>query len=101
MKKIPIIEEFEDYKFPGYAENLNQQVIYCFENGFGASVILGPNTYGLEMMLKTPQDFDEDFVKEQLLLIDEDLVHDVVGHMDIEKMQKLLEAIKNISPFKI
>lgn len=98
--KIPVFEEFEYYKHPGYAGNLNQQVIYKFDNGFGASVILGLHSYGLEMMLSTPYDFDRDYVKEQLMRIDEDLFYDVVGHMTTDKMRKLLLDIQNIKPFR-
>lgn len=100
MNTIPIIEDLEQYKFPGYLGCPNQQVLYRFENGFGASVILGKSSYGLEMMLTTPDwNFDEDYVKSQLMTLDSDLYYDVVGYMDKEKMEKLLLGIKNLVPF--
>lgn len=97
MKTIPVIEEFEQYKSPGYPDCPNQQVLYKFENGFGASVILGEHSYGLEMMLRTPDvEFDTDYVKSQLMALESDLYYDVVGHINEEKMGKLLRGIKNI-----
>lgn len=100
MRNIPVIDDLEEYRYAGYARNPNKQVIYKFENGFGASVILGQGSYGLEMMLSTPEwDFDEDFIKSQLLQLDSDLYNDVVGHMDKMKMEYLLKGIKNLKPF--
>lgn len=100
MKTIPIIEELEKYKFPGYPWCPNQQVLYKFKNGFGASVILGKYSYGLEMMLYTPDwDFDKEYVKSQLMALESNLYYDVVGYMDKERMTKLLHGIKKLKPF--
>lgn len=96
---IPIIEELEQYKIYGMHQ-FNEQVIYEFENGFGASVIWGPNSYGLEMMLICNDeqliDDENDYVKNQIKELDSDLWYDVVGHMDKEKMSELLHGIKAI-----
>lgn len=100
MDRIPIIEDLEEWKFPGYRDNTNEQVLYKFENGFGASVILGLGSYGLEMMLSTPDwDYDEDYVKAQLMSLDSDLYYDVVGHMDRNRMEQLLKGIQSLKPF--
>ncbi|NRC93409.1 hypothetical protein HRH27_03500 [Enterococcus faecalis] len=97
---MPVIEELEDFKHPGYKHNLNEQVIYIFENGFGASVILGKYSYGLEMMLLTTEnEYDESYVKSQILKLDSDLYYDVVGHLDNEKMKNLLKGIQKIKLF--
>lgn len=100
MKQIPVIQELEEFKYQGYEDNPNKQVRYIFENGFGASVILGQHSYGLEMMLITPDyEFDKDYVKSQLLKFESDLYYDVVGHLDKEKMKDLLKGIQKIKPF--
>ena len=100
MKQIPLIEELEEFKKQGYENNPNEQVIYIFENGFGASVILGQHSYGLEMMLITSDyEFDEDYVKSQLLKLESDLYYDVVGYLNKEKMNGLLQGIQKIKPF--
>ena len=96
---IPIIEELEEYKTDGM-HPFNEQVIYEFENGFGASIILGEHTYGLEMMLRCDDDQriadENDYVINQIKELDSDLWYDVVGHMDKEKMSELLHGIKAI-----
>ena len=48
MKTIPEIEELEDWR-EIRTNNFNQQVVYEFHNGFGASVILGKYSYGFEI----------------------------------------------------
>lgn len=45
-----IIEEFKEYTTKNKnALFFNEQVLYKFPNNYGASVILGPYTYGLEL----------------------------------------------------
>lgn len=52
------------------------------------------------MMLITPDyEFDEDYVKSQLLKLESDLYYDVVSHLDKEKMKGLLKGIQKIKPF--
>ncbi|WP_413509662.1 hypothetical protein [Carnobacterium maltaromaticum] len=96
---IPIIDDLEEYKTDGM-HPFNEQVKYEFENGFGASVILGVHTYGLEMMLICDDDLllddQNDYVENQIKELDSDLWYDVIGHMDKEKMSELLHGIKAI-----
>lgn len=100
MKEIPIIEEYEEFKHLGF-RGPNEQVRYIFENGFGASVILGPHSYGLEMMLITPDtEMDDEYVKEQLLELESDLYYDVVGHMSERRMEYLLKGIKSLKSYR-
>lgn len=100
MDRIPIIEDLEEWKFLGYRHTPYEQVLYKFENDFGASVILGPGSYGLEMMISTPDwNYDKDYVKAQLMRLDSDLYYDVVGHMDRNRMEQLLKGIQNLKPF--
>ena len=100
MKEIPIIEDLEEYKMLGH-HPVNKQMEYRFENGFGASVILGPHSYGLEMMLLTPDTaMDDQFVKEQLLELESDLYYDVVGHMSAHRMEFLLKGIQGLKSYK-
>ena len=100
METIPTIEDLEIYKMSG-EHPANQQVVYRFDNGFGASFILGKLTYGLEMMLLTPNaGMDDKFVKEQLLELESDLYYDVVGHMSKHRMEYLLKGIKSLRSYR-
>lgn len=100
MKEIPIIEDLEEYRMLGH-HPVNKQMEYRFENGFGASVILGERTYGLEMMLLTPETkMDDQYVKEQLLELDSDLYYDVVGHISERRMEFLLKGIQGLKSYR-
>ncbi|MDN6003568.1 MAG: hypothetical protein L0M06_16310 [Enterococcus sp.] len=100
METIPTIDDLEIYKMSG-EHPVNQQVVYRFDNGFGASVILGKFTYGLEMMLLTPNTgMDDKYVKEQLLELESDLYYDVVGHMSEPRMEFLLKGIKALKSYR-
>lgn len=100
METIPIIDDLEIYKMSGEYP-INEQVVYKFDNGFGASVILGKFTYGLEMMLLTPNTgMDDKYVKEQLLELESDLYYDVVGHMSAPKMEYLLKGIQSLKSYR-
>lgn len=97
MKKIPEIEGLEDWR-EIRPNDFNQQVVYEFHNGFGASVILGKHTYGLEMMLKVPDHIDtsDKKLRKNIENIDSDLLYDVVGYLTEDRMKEILYAIKDL-----
>ncbi|MEG0286003.1 MAG: hypothetical protein RR494_08055 [Vagococcus sp.] len=97
MKTIPEIEELEDWR-EIRTNNFNQQVVYEFHNGFGASVILGKYSYGLEMMLRTPSHINtkDKELRDKIENIDSDLLYDVVGYLTKERMEAILYAIKDL-----
>ena len=72
------------------------QWIYKFSNGYGASVICGPYTYGGEeglfeiAVLK----FDGDKFS---ICYDTEITNKVIGHLDFGEVQGYLREIKNLS----
>jgi len=78
------------------ALNGGTQSLYRFPNGFGASVIQGPYTYGgpaglWEVGVVT---FDSDGGWE--LTYDTAVTDDVVGHLDDDELADLLTRISNL-----
>ncbi|EAE1305015.1 hypothetical protein EP42_05890 [Listeria monocytogenes] len=83
-----IIEEFKEYTTKNKnALFFNEQVLYKFPNNYGASVILGPYTYGLELAVIyfSNENWDIDY--------DTPITNDVLGHLDKESLKQALEDI--------
>ncbi|ACK41279.1 hypothetical protein AB349_02745 [Listeria monocytogenes] len=83
-----IIEEFKEYVINNKNENFfNEQILYKFPNNYGASVILGPYTYGLELAVISfsNENWDIDY--------DTPITNDVLGHLDKESLKQALEDI--------
>ncbi|NCB66918.1 MAG: hypothetical protein EOM48_12245 [Bacilli bacterium] len=62
MKLLPekiIDDEFKPYMTKG--DTFNNQIFIRFPNNYGASVVNGPGTYGLEMMELFFDDESDDF----------------------------------------
>ncbi|EMF2334185.1 hypothetical protein V2W83_002043 [Listeria monocytogenes] len=86
-----IIEEFKEYTTKNKnALFFNEQVLYKFPNNYGASVILGPYTYGLELAVIyfSNGNWDIDY--------DTPITSDVLGHLDKERLKQALEDIYNL-----
>ncbi|EJY1254655.1 hypothetical protein OFP71_000067 [Listeria monocytogenes] len=86
-----IIEEFKEYTTKNKnALFFNEQVLYKFPNNYGASVILGPYTYGLELAVIyfSNENWDIDY--------DTPITSDVLGHLDKERLKQALEDIYNL-----
>ncbi|EAC5807541.1 hypothetical protein AABU47_002058 [Listeria monocytogenes] len=86
-----IIEEFKEYTTKNKnALFFNEQVLYKFPNNYGASVILGPYTYGLELAVIyfSNENWDIDY--------DTPITNDVLGHLDKESLKQALEDIYNL-----
>lgn len=87
---ITASEKYKDYiKYeaspPIYG--VDEQTVYEFENGYGASVIYGEKTYGLEaaVFYWDVYDMEMDYSTE--------LIDGVIGHVD--DLDQVLEDIKN------
>ena len=76
----PFMSKGEDYESHGH-------ILFRFENDYGASVVHGPGTYGLELEKLIFIDGEED--------IDYDICGEPHGYLEKEKMNELLHKIKN------
>ncbi|EAG3294121.1 TPA: hypothetical protein IQB36_001829 [Listeria monocytogenes] len=86
-----IIEEFKEYAINNKNENFfNEQILYKFPNNYGASVVSGPFTYGLELAVIyfSNKNWDIDY--------DTPITNDVLGHLNKESLKQALEDIYNL-----
>ncbi|EAE6743411.1 hypothetical protein BJE16_10305 [Listeria monocytogenes] len=86
-----IIEEFKEYAINNKNENVfNKQILYKFPNNYGASVVSGPFTYGLELavIFFSNENWDIDY--------DTLVTNDVLGHLNKESLKQALEDIYNL-----
>ncbi|EAW7167941.1 hypothetical protein FG264_14540 [Listeria monocytogenes] len=86
-----IIEEFKEYAINNKNENFfNEQILYKFPNNYGASVVSGPFTYGLELAVIyfSNKNWDIDY--------DTPITNDVLGHLNKESLKQALEEIYNL-----
>ncbi|EKP0324054.1 hypothetical protein AAF803_000495 [Listeria monocytogenes] len=86
-----IIEEFKEYAINNKNENVfNKQILYKFPNNYGASVVSGPFTYGLELavIFFSNENWDID--------CDTPVTNDVLGHLNKESLKQALEDIYNL-----
>src|SRR5690625_2713096 len=85
------IDEFKDYVSDGTNRDFNNQVVYRFPNGYGASVIHGKGSYGLELLQIHFTYDDNDY-----------FVHGTEQHTNLTKdeLKNNLTKIKNMSDIK-
>ena len=84
-KHTPTLERAHPLGMGGF------QKLYRFENGYGASLVQFPGSYGLEMaVLKFTGEDTEDFH----LCYDTPITDDVIGHMHDAQIEDTLDAIK-------
>ncbi|EAF4296385.1 hypothetical protein CXR61_08265 [Listeria monocytogenes] len=86
-----IIEEFKECAINNKNENVfNKQILYKFPNNYGASVVSGPFTYGLELavIFFSNENWDIDY--------DTPVTNDVLGHLNKESLKQALEDIYNL-----
>jgi len=67
------------------------QKIYKFPNGYGASVIKGPYTYGGKKGL-----WELAVLKGEELCYDTDITSDVIGHLNDPEMDAILRQIERL-----
>lgn len=65
------------------------QLIYKFPNGYGASVIKGPYTYGGDEDL-----WELAVFKDRHLCYDTEITNDVIGYLNDDAVNSLLERIE-------
>lgn len=68
------------------------QKYYKFENGFGASVLCGPYSYGGDRGLSEIGVLDN----QGHLTYETDITGDVIGYLDSEQVNQVLTAIKGL-----
>ncbi|EOY6141508.1 hypothetical protein ACP9HJ_002795 [Listeria monocytogenes] len=86
-----IIEEFKEYAINNKNENFfNEQILYKFPNNYGASVVSGPFTYGLELAVIYFSNKNWD------IYYDTPITNDVLGHLNKESLKQALEDIYNL-----
>lgn len=74
-------------------DNVNGGVqrVYKFPNGYGASVIKGPYTYGGKKGL-----WEVAVLKGEELCYDTDITSDVIGHLNDPEMDAILRQIERL-----
>ena len=74
-------------------DNMNGGVqrVYKFPNGYGASVIKGPYTYGGKKGL-----WELAVLKGEELCYDTDITSDVIGHLNDPEMDAILRQIERL-----
>lgn len=85
-------EKYEQYIVhhhnEGLLEDFNDQTVYRFPNGYGASVIYGEYTYGLEIAVLEFLDNEENY---WTITYDSGLTEDVFGY--VEDLDGVLDDI--------
>lgn len=79
------------------AHNGNHQVLHWFENGYGASVIQGPYTYGGDEGLfeMAVVHFEGD---EYALVYDTPVTDDVLGYLTPSEVEHYLAKVERLEP---
>ena len=86
-KSIPmhdIAEYIGNYEFEDRSDELMRRIRVYFKNGYGASIVKGVGSYGVELAVITREG----------LCYDTDISDDVIGN--IENMEELIGYLKRI-----
>lgn len=100
MKKL---NNYDRFLISSMSDELGEQYIYKFENGYGASVIRNPYSYGKEngkweiATITFPYENQEDLH----FNISYDIWDDVQGYLTWEKVEMYLNEIYNFIPKKV
>lgn len=106
------LDAYKQYIFgmlPGYAKkNYAEHHVFRFDNGYGASVIRGPYSYGGEKNLfelavihfVEPEHSDQGEEYDFELDEDNDITQDVLGYLTEEDVVKYLNEIKELPKHK-
>jgi hypothetical protein len=83
---------FEELNFQPHPAGMGQQCIVQFPNGYGASIVQGPHTYGGKDGLYEIAVFG----KEGEICYSTPITDDVLGYLSEEEVEKTLTDIKNL-----
>jgi hypothetical protein len=72
--------------------HMGEQMLFRFDNGYGASIINNDMSYGIELAVIYWE--GEDFH----LIYDTPITDDVIGYLDRDRAETLLEAIEKLPP---
>lgn len=83
---------FAELTFQQHPMGIGKQCIVQFPNGYGASIVQGPHTYGGSNGLYELAVFGKD----GQITYDTPITNDVLGHLSEEEVEKTLLDIKNL-----
>jgi hypothetical protein len=83
---------FQELNFQSHPMGIGNQCIVQFSNGYGASIVQGPHTYG------GPKGLYEIavFGKDGQISYNTPITDDVIGYLSEEDVEKTLTDIKNL-----
>ena len=82
---------FENYDSIDVIQHLGVQRLYSFDNGYGASIVTGPATYGHKQGLYEIAVLYKGSVCYSTFITD-----DVIGFATVERCEEVLQLIKDI-----
>ena len=83
---------FQELSFQDHPMGMGKQCIVQYSNGYGASIVQGPHTYGGPLGLYEIAVFDKD----GQITYDTPITDDVLGHLSENEVEKTLIDIKNL-----
>lgn len=83
---------FNELNFQTHPIGMGKQCIVQFSNGYGASIVQGPHTYGGANGLYEIAVFG----KNGQITYDTPITNDVLGHLSEQEVEKTLMDIKNL-----
>lgn len=83
---------FQELEFQPHPMGMGKQCIVQYSNGYGASIVQGPHTYGGKDGLYELAVFGKDGE----ITYDTPITNDVLGYLSEEEVEKTLLNIKNL-----
>ncbi len=83
---------FEELTFQPHPMGMGQQCIVQFSNGYGASIVQGPHTYGGSQGLYEIAVFGKD----GNITYDTPITNDVLGYLSTQEVTETLKKIKEL-----
>ena len=83
---------FQGLKFQDHPMGMGKQCIVQFPNGYGASIVQGPHTYGGDKGLYELAVFGKD----GQITYDTPITSDVLGYLSEQEVEQTLSDIKNL-----
>ncbi len=86
------VTEFKKLKFQQHPRGMGEQCLVQFTNGYGASVVKGPHTYGGSDGLYELAVFG----RNGEITYDTPITNDVLGYLSEEEVSEILNKIKEL-----